>query len=259
MERDERNTYYHSGLGSENRRDWDRSSRDGDFGRDYENRFRNSRDRDADYRRHHHDLEEDYYQQTQRSGPDLSTIRQGYGITGFGSEGRYTDTGEDIAERMRRDRERLQREGYGSGRMGGYSGSAFGGSNYSAHGDFSGASDYGSMSGDRGNVDDYTSMSGYGGGYGSAQRSMDRRDTDYSNRSGYNSYSNRGMESGMPRSVGRYSPDNYSESTGNHGSYGSRDYNPYSQGRNYSTDQSDRGGYRDEDPNNYRRDYEITQ
>ena len=231
MERYNRDRYYHSGLGTENRRDWDRSTRDGDFGRDYENRFRSDRDRNEDYRRHYHSLEQNYYDNTQGQHHNLDNIRQGYGYSSFesGNNENLRDSGEEIANRMRRDRERLQQQGYGSGRMSGYSGSAFGGSNYSSHGDFGGSSDYGAMSGDDGNVEDYVSMSGYGGGQGSISTHSDR---DYPN----------------------YSRSRFSEQYGN---YDRRD-NDRSQVRgNYSdsnyrrnSDRIDRGGYENYDPNN---------
>ncbi|HEY4652494.1 MAG TPA: hypothetical protein VIG72_13815 [Pontibacter sp.] len=255
MERDERNRYYHGGAGDENRRDWDRNSRDGDFGRDYENRFRSSRDRDQDYRRHYHALEDEYDRSVQGNGPGMSTIRQGYGIASFEGRDRFTDTGEDIAQRMRRDRERLQQQGYGSGQMGGYSGSAFGGSNYSSHGDFGGASNYGSMSGGGGNVDEYVSMSGYGGDRGSISNNHDRGVPDYSNRQFGDQYGE-GLGSGRGgtgrgnySSFSNYSPDNYSSSKGNDKYTG---YRHQSNSGNYSSDYNnrDRGGYENYDPNN---------
>ncbi|MER2997534.1 hypothetical protein [Pontibacter populi] len=215
MERYDRDNYYHSGLGAENRRDWDRSTRDGDFGRDYENRFRTDRDRNEEYRRRNQDMRDNYNRNVKGDTGGLSNIRQSYGISGFGSQGRFTDTGEDIAQRMRRDRDRLHDQGYGSGRISGYSGSAFGGSNYSAHGDFSGSSDYGAMSGGEGNVEDYVSMSGYGGGRGNFSGSSGRDASDYSRRSYGNRYGDEGA--GFERrtsdfesntNVGRYSPDN---------------------------------------------------
>ncbi|WP_162425721.1 hypothetical protein [Pontibacter pudoricolor] len=215
MERYDRDKYYHGGLGTGNRKDWDRSSRDGDFGRDYENRFRTDRDRNEEYRRRNHEMNDNYYSNTHGEDDNLSTIRQGYGIAGFGNEGRFTDTGEDIAQRMRRDRERLHDQGYGSGRTSGYSGSAFGGSNYSAHGDFGGSSRYGSMSGGEGNVEDYVSMSGYGGGRGARSQHFDRENSDYTSESYRENYGDKGLESRMritdferTTNVGRYSPDN---------------------------------------------------
>lgn len=254
MKQTDRDDYY---FGTGKHRDWDRSSRDGDYGRDYENRFRTDRDRNDEYRNRDYTMERDYYKNMQNSTNDMSNIRQGYGVPSFSSDS-YQQTSDDIARRMQRDRDRLRKLSNSGNQDSGYSGSRFGGSNYSAHGDFGGSSEYSAMSGDRGNVDDYTSMSGYGGGYGSTQHSSGRGESNYSNRSNYDRYSNRGSGSGMARGVGRYSPDNYSESTGNQGSYGSREYNPYNQDRNYNMDRNDRGGYRNHDPND-RRDYEITQ
>jgi hypothetical protein len=253
MERYDRDKYYHSGLGSENRRDWDRSSRDGDFGRDYENRFRRDRDRDEEYRRRNHEMKDNYYRNTQGDdNDDLSTIRQGYGIAGFGNEGRFTDTGEDIAARMRRDRERLHDQGYGSGKTSGYSGSAFGGSNYSAHGDFGGSSNYGSMSGGEGNVDDYVSMSGYGGGRNARSQRYDRDNSDYTRESYRENYGDEGFGSRMRiadfernTNVGRYSPDNQRSLYTSFSDIRHKDRDNYRNDRNI-----DRGGYDDYDPNN---------
>jgi hypothetical protein len=263
MERYDRDNYYHSGLGSENRRNWDRSSRDGDFGRDYENRFRTDRDRNEEYRRRSHDMQDNYYRNVQGNNDDLSNIRQGYGISDFGGENRFTDTGEDIAQRMRRDRERLQEQGYGSGRTSGYSGAAFGGSNYSSDGGFGGSSDYGAMSGGGGNADDYVSLSGYGGGLGNVSVHSDRGVPNYSSRSRFgeqydSDYRSTGFGSnyggqhyGTSDRGSSWNRDNYNSDSGvssgnepNYRSFGVSNTSVYDR-RN-----SDRGGYSDFDPNN---------
>lgn len=245
MATNERDNYYHGGLGAENRRNWDRSTRDGDYGRDYENRFRSGKDRDREYRRHYRDLEDRYYDSTHRNGPDMSNIRQGYGISSFDdNDARFTDTGEAIAQRMQRDRDRLRR-------MGGYSGSAFGGSNYSAHGDFSGSSDYGAMSGSGGNVDDYTSMSGYGGDRSNVAHSAGRNASYYNrnnySRDDYDDFTKR-------RGISNHSPDNQAGAYSGFGKYGTTGDDAYENRNSYQYERNsriiDRGGYRNYDPNN---------
>ncbi|WP_147383156.1 hypothetical protein [Pontibacter oryzae] len=176
--RDDEIRYYHGGLGAEeNRRDFDRNTRDGDFGREYENRYRhrqhpqdyrNRRDFDAhrfeDYDRHANELNANYNRNTHISEPYLSDIRQGYGIPEFRRLGSEPHNRLDDMERERRAQ---QQQAYNTGRPGGYSGAAYGGSNYSTHGDFGGAPGNGAMSGAGGNSENYTSSSGYGGGHGS--------------------------------------------------------------------------------------------
>ncbi|GAB3199400.1 hypothetical protein ABID22_002326 [Pontibacter aydingkolensis] len=119
-------------------------------------------DGDRDYRQQDYDMERNYYRNVGNKPHDLDNIRQGYGMSSFGNaHNEYNEL-----ENMERERNQLQRQGYGAGRMGGYSGSAFGGANYSSHGDFGGSEAYGSMSGHGGNADRFVSSSGYGGGYG---------------------------------------------------------------------------------------------
>ncbi|MEJ8757270.1 hypothetical protein WG947_09705 [Pontibacter sp. H259] len=237
MERYERDNYYHSGLGSENRRDWDRSSRDGDFGRDYENRYRTTHDRDEQYRRHSYGTDR-HYGDDRRDRYSSDDISRGYGVSRLGGYGsRYNDT--DYVARMERDRELLQDRGYGSGRTSGYSGAAFGGSNYSSHGNFGGSSDYNNMTGRGGNDEDYVSMSGYGGGRGNISVHSDRGVPNYSRSRFGEQYGYSGSGGGSS-----YGSQNYGggirgnswnrDSYGSSGSYGSN---------------SDRGGYSDYDPN----------
>ncbi|NDK55361.1 hypothetical protein [Pontibacter fetidus] len=261
MERYDRDNYYHSGLGSENRRDWDRSSRDGDFGRDYENRFRNTHDRDEEYRRRNYGTDRNY---TSRHGQshDPNEIRRGYGISDVGGENRFTDTGENIEQRMRRDRNYLYDRGYGSGRTSGYSGAAFGGSNYSSDGGFGGSEEYGAMSGGGGNVDDYVSMSGYGGGRGNVPVRSDRGVPNYSSgssRSGqYNSdYRSSGFGSnygdrhyGTSERSSSWNRDNYNDNSGNEDDNG-MNYRSFGIGNTsvYDRRNADRGGYSNYDPN----------
>ncbi|MDX5437065.1 MAG: hypothetical protein LPK03_07715 [Pontibacter sp.] len=185
MKHDRENRYYHGGLGESNWRDYDSDIRDGDFGREYQDRYRNNdhpqdyrnrRDFDANrfrnYRTRDYDMENEYYENTRGDYHSLGDIRQGYGFPSFSgssSEGEYS------MNRMQRERRAQQEQGYGSGRLSGYSGAAFGGANYSSHGDFGGAPEYGSMSGGGGNVDDYVSSSGYGGGYQPSSVHTERR------------------------------------------------------------------------------------
>jgi len=144
MERDNRNRFYHGGLGDDNWRDGDRRARNGAYGRDDENRYRggeNQRDfghrRDSDserfrdYHRRDREMEQHYYQNTRGEHHSLGNIRQGYGFSSF--EDAANQAGE--LDEMRREREALRQQGYGSGRLRGYSGAGFGGANYSVHGD----------------------------------------------------------------------------------------------------------------------------
>lgn len=183
--------YYHGGLGAaENKRDFDRNTSDGDFGREYENRYRNHehpqdyrnrRDYDAhrfdDYARHTNGYEANYRQNRYQPQPRLENTRHGYGIHGF--EGRMNDQYQRVRN-MERERmaKQQQQQQQASGSHRGYSGARFGGSNYSANGDFGGAPEYGAMSGAGGNAENYTSYSGYGGGY-SGQPSQGQNQTHY--------------------------------------------------------------------------------
>ncbi|MBC5772678.1 hypothetical protein H8S95_01270 [Pontibacter sp. KCTC 32443] len=279
MERYERDNYYHSGLGSENRRDWDRSSRDGDFGRDYENRYRSTHDRDEEYRRRSYGTDRNY-SDNQSNRYTSDDLRRGYGVSRLGGYGsRYDDT--DYVARMERDREILQQQGYGSGRTSGYSGSAFGGSNYSSHGGFGGSSGYNNMSGGGGNADDYVSMSGYGGGRGNISVHSDRGVPNYSRSRFGDQYGYEGISAGMGTGStyggqnygggtgygsgnqgGSWGRDTYGSSSGNYGGYGSMGGGGFESGTKYKTysadnyssgssgSYSDRGGYSNYDPNN---------
>ena len=120
------------------------------------------RQQDArNYRHRDYDMERDYYESVSSSRHELDDIRQGYGFPGFGSASRE----DDYVERMKRERQAQRMQGYGSGRIGGYSGAAFGGSNYSSHGGYGGAPEYGAMSGRGGNAGYGASSSGYGGSH----------------------------------------------------------------------------------------------
>lgn len=216
-------------------------------------RFSDS-DRSREYRNRDYDMERNYYSNTRGDGGNLGDVRQGYGISSFtGTSDRYNNLSD-----MERNRNQDE-QGYGTGRLGGYSGSRFGGANYSAHGDFGGSSDYGSMSGSGGNMDNLTSSSGYG--YSNSSGYSDRGQPDYStsnfeNRYGAgvgDTYSGTTRYTGGNRggSVGRNS---YGNSQDN-GSYGSgRDENTgYSRSSILDDDRysanSDRGGYVNRDPN----------
>ena len=155
--------------GREGSRNW--AHRDENLREEFENRYRRSPGHtqawndEGRYRQQDYHMEQDYYDSV-GNRRQLENVRQGYGFPGFGR----SSEDENYMDEMKRERESRQRQGYGSGRLGGYSGSAFGGANYSAHGDFGGAPHYGSMSGYGGNADDYVSSSGYGGGYGGRDR-----------------------------------------------------------------------------------------
>ncbi|TPE46385.1 hypothetical protein [Pontibacter mangrovi] len=226
MRDEQEDKYYHGGLGAANfRRDFDRDTRDGDFGRDYQNRYRNGNNaqdfrdrRDFDthrfenYPSRDHDMEDNYYSHSRRRSHDLDDIRQGYGYSSFGSS-----AGPEHHRREGMERERRAQQGYGTGRMGGYSGSAFGGANYSAHGSFGGAPEYGAMSGGGGNARHDVSSSGYGGGHSNASMHPDR-----------STHTDRGE----PNYLGNDRNPRERQSYWGRGS-----------GR------TDRGGYRNEDPN----------
>ncbi|MCJ8164276.1 hypothetical protein MKJ04_05430 [Pontibacter sp. E15-1] len=167
-------------------RNWQYDSRDhrqqdltGDFERHYQQRhhprdgndnfYRNAAyERDADYdrarsyRHQDEDVERNYHQNTRGERDALGDIRQGYGYSSFGGA---PDSGRmhNPAGEMQRERRAQQEQRLNSQRPGGYSGSGFGGANYSAHGSFGGSSDYGAMSGSGGNARHESSSSGYGG------------------------------------------------------------------------------------------------
>ncbi|AKD05173.1 hypothetical protein POKO110462_22240 [Pontibacter korlensis] len=255
MSNERDNRYYHEGLGADgNRRNFDRDTRDGDFGREHQDRyrhgnnphdFRNRRDFDANrfenYPRRDHDMEDNYYENTRRDSHSLSNIRQGYGFSSFDDS---SDPGNDM-ENMRRERGALQDQGYGSGRLSGYSGSGFGGANYSSHGDFGGSPQYGSMSGDRGNINTYVSSSGYGGGHSNASMHPDQ-----------STHSDRGEPNYMgpnrnPREQEGFSGRSRGNSNSDRergGGYGSGFYSPDNSGLRKGN-RTDRGGYINQDPN----------
>lgn len=214
------------------------------YSRNSDNDRFSDRDRSSDYRSRDYDMERNYYSSTRGDGANLGDVRQGYGISSFtGTSDRY-NTLSDM-ERNRNQRE----QGYGTGRLGGYSGSRFGGANYSAHGDFGGSSDYGSMSGSGGNMDRLTSSSGYG--YSNSSGYSDRGQPDYSTSNFENRYG-AGMGDTYSGTT-RYSDGNrggsgnsYGSSSGN-GGYGSGRTSILDDDR-YSAN-SDRGGYVNRDPN----------
>ena len=283
MERNDRKHYYEGAYGNENQYPGNRSNRGyGDLnrqserqhrGRDSDSFYRDSAyERDDDnsrfrnYRSRDDDMERNYYENTRGDRGMLGDVRQGYGISSFGGSSDRYNTAND----MQRERNAQFEQGYGTGRMSGYSGSRFGGSNYSATGDFGGSSDYGSMSGSGGNTDDYVSSSGYGGGYRDPGVHSDRGVPNYSTRSFGDDYGagtgstysggNYGGGTGYPggNRGGSFGNNTYGPSSGNYGGHGSRrdglygsgssgSPEPYSDGR-YAAD-ADRGGYRRSDPN----------
>jgi hypothetical protein len=211
-----------------------------DFGR---NRYASDRDNFQSYRSRDYDMERNYNDNTRGRQGDLGNIRQGYGISDFGgTSDRYNTVGD-----MQRERNAQQQQGYGSGRMSGYSGSRFGGSNYSTHGEFGGSERYGSMSGGGGNIDDYVSSSGYGSGYGESSTHSDRGVPNYSMRS-FNSDYGAGTNGSSTYGGKNYGGGNNGGSMGS-GTYGggtgSSDSSTF--GR-YASD-ADRGGYTNFDPN----------
>lgn len=249
MRNDRENRYYHGGLWTgKDTYNFDRDTRDGDFGREHQDRyqggnnpqdFRDRRDFDANrfqnYRSRDYDMEDNYYENTRGRKHDLGDIRQGYGISSFGgSSDRYDDMRD-----MQRERRAQQEQGYGSGRMSGYSGSRFGGSNYSAHGDFGGSPGYDSMSGGGGNMDDAVSSSGYGGGYGNTSVHSNRGMPNYSGSGRSSGYSGSSQGDGLGSSYGGK----------NYGGYGSMGNNESGFDNQSRGNRTDRGGYRNQDPN----------
>lgn len=234
--RDERDNsnYYHGGLQSgRDVYDFNRDTRDGDYGKEHQDRyrhghnprdFRDRRDFDANrfqtYPKLDYDMEQNYYEHTQGRGHELTNVRQRYGFPGFENS---HDENDDRVRHMQRERRAQQEQEYRSGRMGGYSGSAFGGANYSTHGDFGGADRYNAMSGSGGNAEHLPSASGYGSGH-----------------------SNNSMH-----------PDRSTHTDRGEPNYFHQDRNPrerrYFEGNNRHQDEygrrTDRGGYSDYDPN----------
>jgi hypothetical protein len=234
------NSYYHTGLWSgRDVYDFDRDTRDGDFGREHQDRyrdgnnprdFRDRRDFDANrfqnYRSRDYDLEDTYNESTRGHRHELSDVRQGYGIPSFGnSSGRH----EEVRD-MQRERRAQQEQGYGSGRMSGYSGSRFGGANYSAHGDFGGSDRYNAMSGGGGNMERTVSASGYGGGHSNASMHPDR-----------STHSDRGE----PNYLGGNRNLREQRAFGGNSNWDERRH----RSDHHSSGRTDRGGYRNYDPN----------
>jgi len=238
--------------------------RDDSGGRGHESGRNNDSDRFRNYRSRDYDMEQNYYGNTRGDRGTLGDVRQGYGISSFaGTSDRY-----NTASDRQRERNNQFEQGYGTGRMSGYSGSAFGGSNYSANGDFGGSSGYGSMSGSGGNMDDYVSSSGYGGG-GSSVHS-DRGVPNYSMRSfgdGYgagtgSTYGGKNFGGGEGYASGNgggsFGNNIYGSYSGNNGSYaasgsgtsgsGGSGFSGNTNHGRYAAN-ADRGGYVNRDPN----------
>lgn len=263
MERNDRDRYYRGGYnndrndydydndrGRDYRNEYDRYGRDDrndrpgrelkqEFEKDYR-RHRNERysdndrfsdsDRSSDYRNRDYDMERNYYDNTRGNRGELGDIRQGYGMSGFtGTSDRYDNMSE-----MQRNRSAQNEQGYGSGTIGGYSGSRYGGSNYSARGDFGGSSGYGSMSGGGGDMDDLSNSSGYGS---SSSSYSDRGQPDYTARNFEDRY-------------GAGTGSTYGESAGNTRGYSGGDTGRNSYGSSYS-DNDDRYGTRSRDKSGY--------
>lgn len=282
MERDDRNRYYQGGYSNENRSGDNRENRysrdlNQEFEREHQSSHQNivndsgnfyrdsayERDHDnsrfQNYRSHDYDMERNYYENPRGNQDNLGDIRQGYGISSFGGTSDRYNTAND----MQRERNAQFEQGYGSGRMSGYSGSRFGGSNYSATGNFGGSSDYGSMSGSGGNIDDYVSSSGYGGGNSSVH--SDRGIPNYSSRNFSDDYSaspatHYGGGAGYTggNSGVSFGNSTYGVSTGNYGGYGSMGGSMQGSGNSGFGDNAnfdhyaanaDRGGYINRDPN----------
>ncbi|GAB3527922.1 hypothetical protein GCM10027443_04990 [Pontibacter brevis] len=201
------------------------------------------RDSSRDYRNRDYDMERNYYSNTRGDRGTLGNVRQGYGISGFsGTSDRY-----DRINDMQRNRSAQNDQGYGSGTIGGYSGSRYGGSNYSAHGDFGGSSNYGSMSGSGGDMDNLSNSSGYG-----SSSYSDRGQPDYSTRNFEDRYG-AGTGSTYGESAGNIrgnSSDNYGYGSRSQGTSGYSGRSILDEER-YSSN-SDRGGYVNRDRN---RDY----
>ncbi|GAA4425142.1 hypothetical protein GCM10023188_05830 [Pontibacter saemangeumensis] len=288
MERNDRKHDHEGGYGHENRYPSNRSGREyGDlkqqFEREYRDSHREARDSDnfyrdsgyerdddnsrfRNYRSRDYDMERNYYENTRGDRGTLSDVRQGYGISSFGGTSDRYNTAND----MQRERNAQFEQGYGTGRMSGYSGSRFGGSNYSATGDFGGSADYGAMSGSGGNQENYVSSSGYGGGFRDSGVHSDRGVPNYSTRSfgddygagtgsayGGENYGGGTGYSGGNRG-GSFGNNTFGSSSGNYGGYGSMGGGTYGSGGYGSSDtlnygryaaNADRGGYRHSDPN----------
>ncbi|PRY09748.1 hypothetical protein CLV24_11887 [Pontibacter ummariensis] len=279
MDRDYRDRYNRSS--SDYNREFDQKLHGG-YNRDHGSGFRGEdegpynqnkgRSRSQSYRSRDYDMERDYYENTRRDRHELGDIRQAHGYMSFSDNNLSSSGGNEDLEDMQRERRARYEQGYGSGRLGGYSGSAFGGANYSAHGDFGGSPDYGSMSGSGGNADDYASPSNYSSGHGNTYSHPDRGVPNFSSRSWGDQYGDGGLGQGSRRGDaygnGRYGRDRDYENSGNknssRGNYGSayssdrsyvgdnnRNSNSgyYNRNTRYSSN-SDRGGYINHDMNN---------
>lgn len=260
MERDFEGRYHHGSLGSENRHTEEKRNdlRDGDFGREYENRYRSNDGRN----RMSYDAYKSQNNWTKNSIPSWEDrgARRGFGIDDSAGSGYGYDSDRNGNDRTPGNRDQ---GGYGTGRMGGYSGSGFGGSNYSSHGSFSGNSEYGSMSGGGGNMSWGASSSGYGNRNNNSDRGVPNYDMSRLNRdSGQSdSYGATDYRSGNrsnnwnERSYGSPTENISGNSMGLHTSSGINSYKGY--GSNNSRNGSgnsersyDRGGYIDYEPNN---------
>ncbi|WP_299823200.1 hypothetical protein [uncultured Pontibacter sp.] len=162
----------YKGYHENNRRFFDegrrgyRQERNGiDYSNDFESRYQEEPNRWAyepphRYRNQDYEMERNYHNNEGSGQQSMRNMRQEYEIPQFNS----ASHGHSPLHDMEREPRDQRKQGYGSGRMSGYSGSAFGGANYSSHGGFGGADRYGAMSGYGGNAANYVSSSGYGGG-----------------------------------------------------------------------------------------------
>ncbi|WP_347156770.1 hypothetical protein [Pontibacter chitinilyticus] len=239
MRRDNQDLYFHGGLGAENRRyQGPGNAGQEDFGRAYDHRdldhgsasdhFRNASRRD-------YDMENSYYENLRAEQPHKYGNRQRYDNNGSGY-GYDSDRNGNRQERHQQHRQ----QGYDAGKYGGYSGAAFGGANYSAHGSFGGSPEYGAMSGGGGNENNGASSSGYG----NQSERNDRGEPSYRSGRYHNSSRNAGYESNSRNDAQeRYRNDNSNYNYVRNDKYGVHRY-----GTNSGA--YDRGGYHNYDPNN---------
>lgn len=267
MENDFESRYHHGSPGSGNRHTEERRNdlRDGDFGREYENRYRSNDGRN----RMSYDAYKSDNKWMKSSVPSWDERRatRGYGVEdSAGGSGYGYDSDRNGNDRTPGSRDQ---GGYGTGRMGGYSGSGFGGSNYSSHGSFSGNSAYGSMSGGGGNVGWGASSSGYGNQNSYSDRGVPDYDmsrlgrdsgsgsnygaTNYSGGTGHensnrsNAWGERSYGGATENFSGRSMGLNTSSEDDSYKGYGS---NNSRNGSGKSERSYDRGGYYNYDPNN---------
>lgn len=268
METNNENRYYHGSFGSGNRHESDKRNQlnDGDYGKEYEARYKGHDGRNRlDYDSYNRGEDRSFYGKSMLK-PGESRSRRGYGVEDNVRGGSGYDADRNGNDRKISDR---NEGGYGSGRTGGYSGAAFGGSNYSSHGSFGGDSSYGSMSGGGGNMGPFASKSGYGNPNVNSDRGVpnygiNRETTDSASNNTYRGQ-NYGSANSVEKGGNTWEANNYnSASGGNQNGYGSMGSNTASgnntykgygsnnnrSGSGYTQRKSDRGGYTDYDPNN---------